>query len=100
MSAEVSAVTGVSQAAGTVVFQPPECAFGPYLVQSDLYGAALVIYRALTGTYPFAHLFEADPPAGVRDSQPAIPSRFGEFFFGYFFAPSSLPFGKLNATFV
>jgi eukaryotic-like serine/threonine-protein kinase len=76
VSAELSGAAGVSQAAGTIVFQPPECAFGPYLVQSDVYGAALIIYRALTGTYPFAHLLDADAPAGIGDRQPVLPSRF------------------------
>lgn len=75
VSAEVSAAIGVSQAAGTVVFQPPECAFGPYLVQSDLYGAALIIYRALTGTYPFAQMLTINA-AERRDGQPVRPSLF------------------------
>jgi len=74
VSAEVSGAAGLSQAAGTIVFQPPECAFGPYLVQSDIYGAALLIYRALTGTYPFARMFDSEGPRTL--SEPAPPSRF------------------------
>jgi serine/threonine-protein kinase len=40
----------VVASAGTVVFQAPECAFGSYVVESDIDGAAIVLYRALTGT--------------------------------------------------
>lgn len=43
-----------ASAHGTVAYQAPECALGSYVVESDLYGAAVVIYRALVGTYPFS----------------------------------------------
>jgi len=67
----------ITAAAGTVMFQAPECAFGPYLAQSDVYGAAFVLFRALTGTYPY--------PVGVNSGdswtqrlkqRPSLPSRF------------------------
>lgn len=53
VSAELASGSRVASAAGTVVFLAPECSFGPYLVESDIYGAAIVLYRALTGVYPF-----------------------------------------------
>lgn len=76
VSAEVIRMHGVAAAAGTVAFQPPECAFGPYLVQSDLYGAALVIFRALTGTYPFGGMLTSTASAPVDHRNPAKPSSF------------------------
>lgn len=64
-------------AAGTIAFQAPECAFGAYLPESDIYGAGLVLYRALTGTYPRPPGMDGTVGSGTSDSdEPPPPSRF------------------------
>jgi serine/threonine-protein kinase len=77
VSAELTKSTQVSRAAGTVVFQPPECALGPYVRESDIYGVAVVIFRALTGAFPFPVAVAIDDPALARAKKnPPAPSRF------------------------
>jgi serine/threonine-protein kinase len=78
VSAELSAASGVVAAAGTIVFQAPECSFGPYLVESDIYGAAVVLYRALTGVYPFPLGADALDAGALEHAKqnPPPPSRF------------------------
>ena len=53
VSTETELTRPTARAGGTIAYQAPECALGSYVIESDLYGAAVVIYRALVGTYPF-----------------------------------------------
>lgn len=66
----------ITAAAGTRVFQAPECAFGSYLVESDIYGAAVVLYRALTGTYPYPIPTMSEDSIERSKQDPPPPSRF------------------------
>ena len=67
----------VDAAGGTLLFLPPESGFGSYLKESDLYSAALVLYKALTGTFPFPlPKVGADPAAYQAKQDPEPPSRF------------------------
>ena len=67
----------IARSAGTIIFQAPECAFGSYLVESDIYGAGVVLYRALTGTYPFPVGGKLDDRTTQQAKQdPPPPSRF------------------------
>ncbi|MCH8008220.1 MAG: hypothetical protein IIC91_05090 [Chloroflexi bacterium] len=67
----------VADAAGTLFFLPPECGLGSYLKESDFYSAALVLFKALTGTFPFPVPQLGDDPAAYEEKQrPEPPSRF------------------------
>ena len=77
VSAELRDGRRVASAAGTLLFLAPECGFGPYLVESDVYSAAVVLYKALTGTYPFpVGQSEEDPAHYEAKQNPQPPSRF------------------------
>lgn len=77
VSAELQPSQRIAKAAGTIIFQPPECAFGPYIAESDIYGAATVLFRALTGIYPFPLVANDNDPSLQRLKQdPPPPSRF------------------------
>lgn len=73
VSAELQDGRKVANAAGTLLFLAPECGFGSYLVESDVYSAAVVLYKALTGTHPFAVTQSGDDPAQYRAKRKPLP---------------------------
>ena len=77
ISAELRDGSRVVNAVGTFLFLAPECGLGPYLVESDVYSAAVVLYKALTGTFPFPVVQSVDDPGQYEAKQkPLPPSRF------------------------
>lgn len=60
-------------AAGTLLFLAPECGLGSYLKESDLYSAAVVLYKALTGGYPFPIPGLGNDPAAYEAKQAPLP---------------------------
>ena len=78
VSAELAGGSRVASAGGTVVFLAPECSFGPYLAESDIYGAVVVLYRGLTGVYPFPLGLGEQEVAALEQAKqdPPPPSRF------------------------
>jgi len=49
-------VSWSNSSAGRYGFMAPECFFGSYLPSSDVFSAGMVLYRMLTGVYPWQYL--------------------------------------------
>ncbi|MBT5715384.1 MAG: serine/threonine protein kinase [Opitutae bacterium] len=50
-------VSWSNSSAGRYAFMAPECFFGSYLPSSDVFSAGMVLYRMLTGIYPWRYSY-------------------------------------------
>lgn len=60
-------LSGMADAAGKYLYLAPECYWNVYLPTSDVFSAGVVLYRMLTGTYPWNYDFE-----GLTSEDPSI----------------------------
>jgi len=88
LAQSVDQMSGIADAAGKYLYLAPECFWGVYLPASDIFSAGIVLYRMLTGSFPWNYDFDM-LAAGDSDSittmimkgrkvDPAPPSLFNE----------------------
>lgn len=58
LAQSVEQLSGISSAAGKYLYFAPECFWGVYLPSSDVFASGIVLYKMLTGTFPWDYEFE------------------------------------------
>jgi serine/threonine-protein kinase len=58
LAQSVDQLSGISSAAGKYIYFAPECFWGVYLPASDVFSSAIVLYKMLTGLFPWNYDFD------------------------------------------
>jgi len=58
LAQSVDQMSGIADAAGKYLYFAPECFWGAYLPASDVFSAGIVLYRMLTGSFPWNYDFD------------------------------------------
>jgi serine/threonine protein kinase len=58
LAQSVDQLSGISSAAGKYMYFAPECFWGVYLPASDVFSSAIVLYKMLTGLFPWDYDFD------------------------------------------
>ncbi len=58
LAQSVDQLSGIADAAGKYLYFAPECFWGAYLPTSDVFSAGIVLYRMLTGSFPWSYDFD------------------------------------------
>ena len=58
LAQSVDQMSGIADAAGKYLYFAPECFWGTYLPASDVFSAGIVLYRMLTGSFPWNYDFD------------------------------------------
>jgi serine/threonine-protein kinase len=58
LAQSVDQMSGIAGAAGKYLYFAPECFWGVYLPASDVFSAGIVLYRMLTGSFPWNFEFD------------------------------------------
>jgi transitional endoplasmic reticulum ATPase len=68
LAQSVDQLSQLPNAAGRYIYLAPECFFGAYLPTSDVFSAAIVLYKMITGIHPWEYDFESngDDPEGIK----------------------------------
>ena len=84
LAQSVGQMSNISEAAGKYLYLAPECFWGVYLPTSDVFSSGIILYRMLTGAFPWNFDFDAldasdtdtvsDMIASGRNSDPSPPS--------------------------
>mgnify|MGYP003673123833 CR=1 FL=1 len=59
LAQSVDQMSHIAGAAGKYLYFAPECFWGAYLPSSDVFSAGIVLYRMITGAYPWDYEFSA-----------------------------------------
>ena len=59
LAQSVDQMSNIAGAAGKYLYIAPECFWGVYLPTSDVFSAGIVLYRMITGAYPWEYDFDA-----------------------------------------
>ena len=59
LAQSIDQMSGIAAAAGKYLYFAPECFWGTYLPASDVFSAGIVLYRMLTGSYPWSYDFDS-----------------------------------------
>ena len=57
LAQSVEQLSGMTDVAGKYLYLAPECFWGAYLPRSDVFAAGVVLYRMLTGAFPWQYDF-------------------------------------------
>jgi len=58
LAQSIDQLSGISAAAGKYLYFSPECFWGAYLPASDIFSVGVVLYRMLTGSFPWNYDFD------------------------------------------